>query len=82
MIALPALAATIAFAQAQTQPMSPNMTMPTSALDPSTLPACFTACAQRTATTKDVGCTGLTDIKCVCSKPVCIVVTPGQVIFL
>ncbi|PWN33941.1 uncharacterized protein FA14DRAFT_185418 [Meira miltonrushii] len=33
------------------------------------LPKCFTECATKSATSATVGCTGLTDIGCVCSKP-------------
>lgn len=33
------------------------------------LPKCFTECATKAATSATVGCTGLTDVGCVCSKP-------------
>lgn len=35
----------------------------------SSLPKCFTECATKAATSATVGCTGLTDVACLCSKP-------------
>lgn len=33
------------------------------------LPKCFVECATKASTSTTVGCTGLTDVGCVCQKP-------------